>query len=335
MATVSVLILTYNHARYIAQAIDSVLGQKTSHKLKVIILEDCSTDGTQAIVGKYAQWFPDTITAYLHPCNIGRKKGIQRVVYEGFLKLDGDYIAVLEGDDYWSSPDKLEKQVGFLEANPDFVACAHNTVRVYEDGKEPHRFIYWEGIKEVHEVHDFIAMTSFFHISSLVFRNMRRLKGGSSFQYIQNRWCCEIYFNMAHVRYGKLRYFNEDMSVYRVHSGGSFSNMPELKGRIFNIEGHRRFNYWLRYRYLKEFSFAIYRLSREMLRLSDKGELPQLPRLQRYKYQWLRGFYGWLYDWLDAHPKWEPAVFWYGEAPKAPEPRLVKVRAFDGATQQT
>jgi glycosyltransferase involved in cell wall biosynthesis len=330
MATISVMILTYNHAPFLAQAIDSVLAQNTSHNLEIIIIEDCSTDGTQDIVRHYAQKYPDKIQAYLHPKNIGRKRGIQPVVYEGFTKLNGDYIAILEGDDYWTSPSKLEKQVLFLETHPDFVASAHNTVKIYDDkSKEPHRFIYWPGIKKVHDVRDFAMMTSFFHTSSIVYRNMRKHTEDSSFKYIQNRWCCEIYVNMVHMQFGQLYYLDDDMSVYRCHKGGSFSHMPELQGRLFNIDGHRRFNRWLRYRYLKECSFAIYRLSREMLKLIEAGKLPRLSRIQYYKYKWLSALYGKIYDLIDNNPKLDPAVFWYKDTPKSSKPRLVMIRAYD------
>lgn len=334
MALVTVLILTYNHAKYVAQAIQSVITQQTTHRLRLVVLEDGSSDGTKNIVLDYAQRYPNIIDAVIHPDNVGRKKGIQSVVYEGFIKLDGDYIAVLEGDDYWSSPLKLEKQIAFLEENTDFVACAHNTMKVYEDGSTPHRFIYSEGLKPVHDIHDFVSMTSFFHISSLVFRNMHRKTRDHSFRYIQNRWCCDIYFNMAHVQFGKLMYFDEDMSVYRCHSGGNFSNMPEVKGRLFNIDGHRRFNYWLRYRYLKGFAFAIYRLCREMVILSDAGQLAGLSRVERFKYKALGELYGWIYDLIDAHPEIDPAVFWYREVRKASMPRQQLILGYDRALEQ-
>lgn len=330
MATISVMILTYNHAPYLAQAIESVLAQETSHRIEILIMEDCSIDGTQDIVRHYAQKYPTKIRACLHTRNVGRRKGIPYVVHEGIVQLKGDYIAVLEGDDYWSHPQKIHKQVSFLEANPDFVAIAHNTIKIYEDGKkQPHRFMYWEGTKPIHDIHDFAVLTSFFHISSVLFRNMHKLKGGRSFQYLKNRRNCEIYFTMAHVQFGKLYYVDEDMSVYRCHKGGNYSNMPELETRIFNIEGHRRYNYWLRYRYLKGFSFAIFRLCRGMLKACAKGELPPLSRAQYYKYKWLGEFYGKIYDFIDNHPDLDPAVFWYKEPRKVSEPRFEKIRGYE------
>lgn len=330
MATVSVLIFTYNHALYLAQSIESVLAQETSHNVQIFIMEDCSTDGTQKIIKRYLERYPDKIQACLHRENVASKHGIPYVGYEGFSQLTGDYVAVLEGDDYWSHPKKIEKQVSFLETNPEFVAIAHNTVKIYEDGKTPpHRFMYWDGIKPVHDIHDFVALTSFFHVSSILFRNMHKLKGGRSFQYMKNRLSCDIYFTMAHIQFGKLYYVNEDMSVYRCHKGGSYSNLPELKGRMFNIDGHWRFNYWLRYRYLKGFSFALFRLCRGMLKACAKGELPPLSGTQYYKYKWLGEFYGKIYDVLDNFPSLDPAVFWYKEPPKASEPRFVKIRGYE------
>jgi glycosyltransferase involved in cell wall biosynthesis len=329
MATISVMILTYNHAPYLAQAIESVLKQETTHALDIFIMEDCSTDGTQDIVRQYIQKYPDRVRARMHKKNIGGRKGVQQAVYEGFMQLNGDYCAILEGDDYWSDLHKLEKQVSFLEVHPEFVMASHNTVKTYEDGTPSHRFMYNDGIKPVHNIHDFVALSSFFHISTLVFRNMRKLTKDRSFEYIKNPWCCDIYLLIAHAQFGKLHYVNEDMSVYRCHKGGTFSNMPAREGRLFNINGHRRFNRWLRYRYLKGFSFAIFRLCRGVLKACDKGELPPLSSARYYKYKWLGEFYGKVYDFIDNHPRLDPAVFWYGEPPKASEPRFEKIRGYE------
>ena len=170
----SVMIITYNHAKYIAQAIESVINQKTEYQIEIIVIEDCSTDGTQEIILQYKEKYPDIIATYLNPVNIGTNNPpAQKVFSEGFKKLKGDYIAILEGDDYWSSSDKVQKQISFLEANKDFVACSHNTVKIYEDkSKEPHRFLYWENTKQIHDINDFVAMTSFFHTSSIIYRNV-------------------------------------------------------------------------------------------------------------------------------------------------------------------
>lgn len=324
---VSIMLITYNHEKYIGKAIESILMQDTEYSYEINVIEDCSSDRTQEIVLQYKAKHPDKIKTYFNKKNIGTlSPPPQKVFYAGFKTLKGDYIAILEGDDYWSSPDKLQKQVAFLESNPGFVACAHNTVKIYQDNsQEPHRFLYWKGTKQVHTVHDFVQMTSFFHTSSILYRNVLR---GIPPRPFRSKWSCDIFNTLAHVQYGKLRYFDEDMSVYRSHKGGNFSNLPETKGRIYNIEGLRRYNRWLGFRYLKDFSFTIYRLCVLLLRDVDAGRLASLTRSERLKYKTIAAVYGGIYDALDQHPRLDPAVFWYKEPAKTSHPRLERIRGF-------
>jgi glycosyltransferase involved in cell wall biosynthesis len=323
----SIMVITYNHEKYIAQALESVLMQETEYSYEINVIEDCSTDRTQEIILRYKERFPDKINIYFNPKNIGTlSPPAQKVFYEGFKTLRGDYLAILEGDDYWTSPQKLQQQISFLEGHRDFVACAHNTLKIYEDGSQaPHRFHYVEGNKHVHTVHDFAAMTSFFHASSILYRNVLR---GVPVRAFRSKWSCDIFLTLAHVQYGKLRNFDEDMSVYRSHKGGNYSNLPETKGRIFNIEGIRRYNRWLSYKYLKDFSFTIYRLCLSLIKHAQEGKIAPLTRAERLKYRMVAAFYGKIYDVLDRYPKLDPAVFWYKESAKSPCPKLERIAGF-------
>ncbi|MEE1945134.1 glycosyltransferase family 2 protein [Pedobacter sp. KR3-3] len=118
----SVCLLTYNHAPYIAQAIESVLMQQTDFKWELIISDDCSNDGTREIMFKYKAAYPDLITLILNEKNLG--------AYQHWVNLlntpKSKYIAYFEGDDYWTSPSKLQKQVDFLEANPAYTFVGHH-----------------------------------------------------------------------------------------------------------------------------------------------------------------------------------------------------------------
>lgn len=324
---VSIMLITYNHEPFIAQSIEGILAQETEYTYEIDVIEDCSTDRTQEILLKYKELYPEKINLYLNKKNVGTlSPPQQKVFHKGFRVLKGEYIAILEGDDYWSCPNKLQKQVAFLDANPEYMACAHNTVKIYDDGsQEPHRFLYWEGMKSTHTVSDFAEMTSFFHTSSVLYRNVMNGIPPISFK---SKWSCDIFNTLAHVQYGPLRYFDEDMSVYRMHKGGSFSNIPPKNGRIFNIEGLRRYNRWLGYRYLKEFSFTIYRLCVTLIRDSEAGRLSPLTRLERLKYNSIATLYGCIYDLLDGRPELDPAVFLYNQARKPSQPRIERVTAF-------
>jgi len=126
----SVLVITYNHEPFIAQALDSVLMQRTGFDYEIVIGEDCSTDGTRAIVLDYQRRHPDRIRLLLPEKNLGANRNFI-ATYEACC---GDYIAMLEGDDYWTDPLKLQHQVDFLDAHPEFVICFTDCSIVNEQG---------------------------------------------------------------------------------------------------------------------------------------------------------------------------------------------------------
>ena len=112
---VSVFMITYNHEKYIAEALDSILMQKTDFDFDIVIGEDCSTDATRRIVLEYSRKYPDKIKLLLHNVNVGFISNMMYVLEA----CTGKYVAMCEGDDYWTDPFKLQKQVDFLEASLD------------------------------------------------------------------------------------------------------------------------------------------------------------------------------------------------------------------------
>jgi glycosyltransferase involved in cell wall biosynthesis len=147
---VSVLLITYNHERYIAEAIDSVLMQEVSFDYEIIIGEDCSIDATRDIVTGYSSRFPDKIRLVLSEKNAGECSNIARTL----RACRGEYIAMLDGDDYWTSPRKLQKQVDFLENNPEFTIYCHNAISIYEDGSREAYMFNPDCQKEISTIDD-------------------------------------------------------------------------------------------------------------------------------------------------------------------------------------
>ncbi len=127
---VSVICVTYNHEKYIRQALDSILMQKTSFEYEVLIGEDCSTDGTREILKEYEVRYPDVFHMYYRQSNLGATRN----EYELFMNAKGRYIAALELDDIWTDKNKLQKQYDFLEAHPEYIGVAHDFDIIDADG---------------------------------------------------------------------------------------------------------------------------------------------------------------------------------------------------------
>lgn len=124
---VSILCLAYNHEAYIRQALEGFISQKTDFAFEVLINDDCSSDGTVAILREYEQKYPGVICPVCQTVN-QYTRGVD-IEYSILLPLArGEYIAWCEGDDYWTDPDKLQKQYDFLSTHPEYSACVHKSV---------------------------------------------------------------------------------------------------------------------------------------------------------------------------------------------------------------
>jgi len=211
----SVLMITYNHENFIAQALDSILMQIVDFDYEIVIGEDCSVDQTRDIVIKYQKRHPDKIRLLLHETNIGAAKNFT----QAFWTCSGEYIAILEGDDYWTSPHKLQKQIDFLDANPNFVICYHNANYLWEDGSKPNSKLCPPMQKKVSTVVDLIYC-NFIPTLTVMFRNRLFPEFPSWYhQMAYGDWT----LHLLNAQYGKIGYINESMAVYRAHSGGSAS----------------------------------------------------------------------------------------------------------------
>lgn len=117
----SIVTITYNHELFIAKTIEGVLMQQVNFPMEFIIAEDCSTDNTKKIVLDYANLYPELIKVITSENNVGAVANERRAM----LAARGKYIAFCEGDDYWTDPLKLQKQVDFLETHPEYCVCFH------------------------------------------------------------------------------------------------------------------------------------------------------------------------------------------------------------------
>ena len=129
----SVILITYNHEKYIEKALDSVLSQVTDFPFEIVIGDDCSPDDTKNIIREYRDKYPDIIRIVHREKNTGRPT---LNVYETTMKCRGDYLAYLEGDDYWTDNSKLQKQMNFLNEHPEYIACTHSHKMIDDNGND-------------------------------------------------------------------------------------------------------------------------------------------------------------------------------------------------------
>jgi len=219
---VSVLMLTYNQEDYIAQAIESVLAQKTNFNFQLVIGEDCSTDGTSEICRKYKNRFPEKIILLLSNANLGLGRNFMRT----FNACEGKYLAICEGDDFWIHPSKLQLQVDFLEKNPEFSICFHRIMNYFpEDGSKS---LSNPSQKRVTGIVD-LSRKNFISNVSCMYRN-KLFELPEWFSKISTY---DYAMHMLNAQFGKIAYIPKIMAVYRQHKNAIWSrNLPEKKFQI-------------------------------------------------------------------------------------------------------
>ena len=135
---VSICCITYNHRDFIRDALDGFLSQRTDFPYEILINDDASTDGTADIIREYEQKYPEKIRALLQTENQYSKGITNPSGAFNFPRVRGRYVAMCEGDDYWTDPEKLQKQVDYMEAHPDCSLCFHSARIITVDGSLDH-----------------------------------------------------------------------------------------------------------------------------------------------------------------------------------------------------
>jgi glycosyltransferase involved in cell wall biosynthesis len=230
---VSVLVVTYNHARFVREALDSVLAQRLPHSYEILLSEDCSTDGTREIVQEYAERHPDVIRLLLSQRNVRSNE----VVARGFRAARGQYIAYLDGDDYWTSDDKLRAQVEFLEARSDLTICFHNVQVVDEHSESIGRLWNAPEQPEVSGLHDLLRGNPI-AASSVMYRRaaVSQVPPWYDRFFPVTDWPLHVLC----ARQGRVGYLDRTLGAYRLHSGGLYSTLSEREKLEANAEFYKR-----------------------------------------------------------------------------------------------
>lgn len=230
---VSVLCIAFNHAPYIRQCLDSFLKQKTNFVFEIVVHDDASTDGTTDIINEYAAKYPNVIIPICETTNIYSKIGFGGL-FEILIKLSkGKYIALCEGDDYWTDPMKLQRQIDFLESHPEYSMCFHNAIVHHEGGNAPDSlFLLVDADREYTGPEIFENWTV--PTASAI---LRRDVVDSSIYKIACKDKRFIYGDiilfLSAAEYGKIHYMADTMSVYRRHPEAFVSHNSlerDLKG---------------------------------------------------------------------------------------------------------
>lgn len=214
---VSVVMITYNHEKYIEEAINGVLMQNYGGKIELILANDNSPDNTDALIQKKIAENSTTQNIEIKYTKHNPNKGMMPNFFWALEQVQGKYIALCEGDDYWTDPLKLQKQVDFLEANDKFAICFHAVKIQYEEGIAPFYRDVNIDTKEISSIDDLIK-GNFIHTVSCVFRN--------TLPYPE--WLIHAYpgdwpLHVINATKGDIYFDNNIMAVYRVHYGGVFS----------------------------------------------------------------------------------------------------------------
>jgi|GEM_PF-1912118 len=214
---VSVAMVTYNHQSYIAQAIEGVLAQKTTFPIELIVSDDKSTDNTAQVIGNLEDDNREVIKPVYRKKNIGSMANF----LDTLSRCKGKYIAFCDGDDYWTDPYKLQKQIDFLEENPGYVICAHQTELNEGDLMRsiPNPYLAKNGELSITD----LAVGNLFYTSSVVYRNGMI---GQFPDWMYRSPVGDYVLFMLNARKGKLKYLPDTMSVYRKHPGGIWHGAP-------------------------------------------------------------------------------------------------------------
>lgn len=239
---VSVLIISYNQEKFISKAIEAILMQQTNFHFELIVSNDASTDNTKEKINNLVRLHQNgnLIKCFNHEINMGMKSNF---VF-GLNQCMGKYVALCDGDDYWTDPLKLQKQFDFMEANTDYSLCFHQTSTLYEDGTAL-KYNNFEA-DTMFRFSDLVQRPFISTVSSL-FKNPNPLP--EWFEEISSDW--PLFLHVA--SQGDIYYMSQCMAVYRRHSGGVWSSLSndtkyentikllDKLDKIFNYEYHEYF----------------------------------------------------------------------------------------------
>jgi glycosyltransferase involved in cell wall biosynthesis len=257
MNKVNILLVSYNQEQYIAQAMESILMQRFDGELSLLVADDASTDSTLEIIRSYEAKAPFPFIFLSQEANLGIFKNYKR----SFATCDGDYVAIMEGDDYWVDPYRIQKHVDFLDCHRECVMTMNRMIVYYE---EQSRFSHqkWT-VKEDYQYINTQMMAYgnlLGNLSACVFRKSEidKLKP-EIFDINTADWMLGLALSQG----GFIARLKDLSSVYRVSRNGSWSGKTKKQVMSSLLDTVTRYDTFLEFRYTKQFSVLRHRIQIE------------------------------------------------------------------------
>jgi glycosyltransferase involved in cell wall biosynthesis len=278
----SILLVTYNQDRFIRESLESILRQKIPFGYELIVADDFSSDSTIAIIEELLNGKDCNYRILTSENNIGISKNYQR----GFNECRGEYIAVMEGDDYWTDPERLNKHITFLDSHPECVMSFNRIISFYEESKR-FQIQEWAGNEEYEYITSgqLAKGARIGNLTACVFRRseIQKLKS-DLFELEIADWMLGITLG----QYGLIACLKEAMSVYRINARGQWGKMTREEQIKRIIQLIDIYNKYLEFRFNKEFTQYRAGLSDEIIRKPLKFTLyDYIPPVIIYVAKWL------------------------------------------------
>ncbi len=230
---VSIICITYNHENYIRQALDSFIMQKTTFPFEIIVHDDASTDNTQLIVKEYESKHPGLFNI-IYQIENQFSKNERNIWFDiTFPVAKGKYIALCDGDDYWTDLLKLQKQVDFLQENPSHTGVFHNVLFKYEGRNRENLYIDVAAGGKSYNFEELVKLNPI-HTSSFLFRNNLINTNVKYFGVVGDRPLFTLLSNL-----GPIQYLNFVGSCYRINQNSIWSPLGTNKQILLVIESYR------------------------------------------------------------------------------------------------
>ena len=266
---VSIVVFSYNHELFIAEALESILNQKVHFNYEILISNDGSTDNTLSIIEKYAQQYPEVIKVFHHDIN----QGVRQRILDIFRTIHSKYLAILDGDDYWNNEYKLQQQVDFLEENESYSGIFHDASILMEDEQAEgklfaHTRLYSQNYKYNENIFsEDVLKRLILPSSSAVLRYQQEFK--ENLIWLDDNYSIDWKLACIAIKRSRFYFINEPWSVYRNHKNG----MSKSNKAAFHFSHISFLKKLLEDDVLKDYSYEIYQtISQEyQILLEDKN----------------------------------------------------------------